>query len=159
MRIAGLKNDEYWMHQALAAAQVAEQIDEVPVGAVLVKDNELISSANNSPISSTDPSAHAELLAIRKASLKLNNYRLPGTTLYVTLEPCMMCAGAMLHARVERLVFGAYDEKTGVAGSCFDWLCDDKHLHKINVQGGVLKDQCSFLLQSFFKNKRQQSKQ
>ena len=142
------------MQRALEAAHKAAASDEVPVGAVLIKDNEIISAASNSPIGLKDPSAHAEILVLRKAAEKLNNYRLPNTTLYVTLEPCMMCAGAMLHARVERLVFGAFDPKTGVAGGCFDWLQDEKHLHKIKVQGGILQEDCSELLQSFFKQKR-----
>lgn len=154
MGVEAVHSDEYWMRQALDAALVAEINNEVPVGAILVKDDQLISSANNSPISLNDPCAHAEVLAIRSAALSLDNYRLPGTTLYVTLEPCMMCAGAMLHARIERLVFGAYDEKTGVAGSCFDWINDDKQLHKIEVQGGVLEEDCRLLLQNFFKQKR-----
>ena len=158
MGIAQSHSDEYWMRQALDAALVAEQSDEVPVGAVLVKDNQLISTASNSPISFSDPSAHAEVLAIRKAARSLSNYRLPGTTLYVTLEPCMMCAGALLHARVERLVFGAYDEKTGVAGSCFNWINDEKQLHKIKVSGGVLEGECRSLLQNFFQQKRLSAK-
>ena len=155
MGVASIQSDEYWMQQALAVAKHAQQQDEVPVGAVLVKDNEVIASASNSPISLNDPSAHAEVLVLRKAALQVQNYRLPNTTLYVTLEPCMMCAGAMLHARVERLVFGAYDHKTGVAGSCFNWLQDEKHLHKITVVGGVLEQQCADILQNFFKAKRQ----
>ena len=123
---------------ALDEARKAAERDEVPVGAVLVRNNELIAVSSNSPISLNDPSAHAEILALRAAAQKLNNYRLPGTTLYVTLEPCMMCAGALLHARVERLVFGAYDPKTGVAGGCFDWLQDEKHVHKIKgIEGRV----------------------
>ena len=142
------------MQYALEAARSAAAINEVPVGAALVKENELIVATSNSPISLNDPSAHAEILALRKAAKKLNNYRLPATTLYVTLEPCMMCAGAMLHARVEKLVFGAYDLKTGVAGGCFNWLQDEKHLHKIIIQGGVLQEECSTLLQDFFKKKR-----
>jgi tRNA(adenine34) deaminase len=158
MGIEQSNSDEHWMRLALEAALVAEKNNEVPVGAVLVKDNQLISTANNSPISLNDPCAHAEVLAIRKAGFSLNNYRLPGTTLYVTLEPCMMCAGAMLHARIERLVFGAYDEKTGVAGSCFDWINDEKQLHKIKVQGGVLENNCRVLLQNFFKQKRLSAK-
>ncbi len=142
------------MRQALDAAIVAEKNNEVPVGAILVKNNQLLSTGNNSPISLNDPSAHAEVLAIRNAALKMDNYRLPGTTLYVTLEPCMMCAGTMLHARIERLVFGAYDEKTGVAGSCFDWINNEKQLHKIKVQGGVLEKECRELLQNFFRQRR-----
>ena len=158
MGVEEAPSDEYWMRQALDAALVAEKNNEVPVGAILVKDNQLISTANNSPIRLNDPCAHAEVLAIRNGALNLDNYRLPGTTLYVTLEPCMMCAGAMLHARIERLVFGAYDEKTGVAGSCFDWINDERQLHKIKVQGGVLEDDCRLLLQNFFKQKRLSAK-
>jgi tRNA(adenine34) deaminase len=149
-----LSQDERWMREALHAAHEALNNDEVPVGAVLVRNNELIAVSGNSPISLNDPSAHAEILALRAAAQKLTNYRLPGTTLYVTLEPCMMCAGALLHARVERLVFGAYDPKTGVAGGCFDWLQDERHVHKINVHGGVLKQESGELLQDFFKSKR-----
>ena len=155
MGVASIQTDEHWMRHALAAAKQAQQLDEVPVGAVLVIDNELIASANNSPISLNDPTAHAEVCVLRKAAQQMNNYRLPGSTLYVTLEPCMMCAGAMLHARVNRLVFGAYDEKTGVAGGCFNWLQDEKHMHKVIVRGGVLQQECAQLLQSFFKSKRQ----
>lgn len=142
------------MSHALEAARKAEAIDEVPVGAVLVKQNEIVSTAHNSSISLNDPSAHAEILVLREAAKRINNYRLPNTTLYVTLEPCMMCAGAMLHARVERLVFGAFDPKTGVAGGCFNWLQNEKHLHKISIKSGVLQHECSELLQEFFKKKR-----
>tara|TARA_R110002049_G_scaffold182042_1_gene349735 strand:+ start:9551 stop:10030 length:480 start_codon:yes stop_codon:yes gene_type:complete len=154
MGVEEVFSDEFWMRQALDAAIVAEKNNEVPVGAILVKNNQLLSTGNNSPISLNDPSAHAEVLAIRNAALKMDNYRLPGTTLYVTLEPCMMCAGTMLHARIERLVFGAYDEKTGVAGSCFDWINNEKQLHKIKVQGGVLEKECRELLQNFFRQRR-----
>jgi len=147
------------MNLALEQAQQALPLDEVPVGAVLVVNNQLIASANNSPISQQDPTAHAEVLVIRHAARQLGNYRLPGSTLYVTLEPCMMCAGALLHARVERLVFGAYDEKTGAAGSRFDWLQDDRHLHKVKVDGGVLENECAELLQLFFRQKRAARKQ
>ena len=147
-------SDEYWMREALSVAIEAQCNDEVPVGAVLVKNNQLIASASNSPISSNDPSAHAEILVIRKAAQYKKNYRIPGTTLYVTLEPCMMCAGVMLHARIERLVFGAFDPKSGVAGSCFDWIQDQKHTHKIDVSGGVLESDCSEILKKFFQQKR-----
>ena len=155
MGIDHSQKDNYWMQQALVAAKRAQQLDEVPVGAVLVKNDELLATANNSPISLTDPTAHAEVLVLRKAAELINNYRLVGTTLYVTLEPCMMCAGAMLHARVERLVFGAYDEKTGVAGGCFDWIQDEMQLHKLSVTGGVLEQECAQLLKDFFRVKRQ----
>jgi tRNA(adenine34) deaminase len=145
------------MQHALKAAQHALTIDEVPVGAVIVKNDELISSANNMPIKHHDPSAHAEIVALRSAAQKLQNYRLVDTTIYVTLEPCMMCAGAMLHARVKRLVFGASDPKTGVAGGRFNWLADAKHTHKIEIVGGILQQDCSALLKSFFQQKRAQS--
>ena len=154
MGVTSIYTDEHWMQQALIAARQAHQADEVPVGAALVINDELVSRASNSPISHSDPTAHAEVLALRQAAQVMQNYRLPGSILYVTLEPCMMCAGAMLHARVERLVFGAYDEKTGAAGSCFNWLQDKKHLHKINVTGGVLEQECAELLKDFFKAKR-----
>ncbi len=144
------------MRQALAVAQQAEQLDEVPVGALIVCENKLLGSAYNQPISSNDPSAHAEMLAIRHAAQQQKNYRLSRATLYVTLEPCMMCAGAMLHARIERLVFGAYDFKTGVVGGCVDWLVHEKQQHKIRVQGGVLEEECSLLLKNFFARKRQE---
>ena len=114
------KTHEKWMALALEQARIAQMIDEVPVGAVLVQDDQLIASAHNQPISNNDPTAHAEIQLLRSAGKKLNNYRLPNTTLYVTLEPCTMCLGAMIHARVSRVVFGAYDEKTGVCGSCRD---------------------------------------
>lgn len=158
MGISSTQTDEHWMQHAISAAKDAQEIDEVPVGAVLVIDDQLIASAHNSPISTSDPTAHAEVQVLRKASSQQKNYRLPGSILYVTLEPCMMCAGAMLHARVERLVFGAYDEKTGVAGSRFNWLQDDKHLHKLTVTGGILQDECASLLSNFFKAKRTDSK-
>jgi len=112
--------DEKWMALAIEQAKLAEKINEVPVGAVLVQDNQLIASAHNQPISNNDPTAHAEIQLLRAAGKKLNNYRLPNTTLYVTLEPCTMCLGAMIHARISRIVFGAYDQKTGVCGSCQD---------------------------------------
>ncbi len=154
MGVGEIYSDEYWMREAFNAAKQAQINNEVPVGAVLVKDNKLIACANNSPISTNDPSAHAEMLVIRHAAQQLKNYRLPDTTLYVTLEPCMMCAGVMMHARIQRLVFGAFDLKTGVAGSCFDWIFDQKHTHKIDVCGGVLESDCSKLLQEFFQLKR-----
>ena len=142
------------MQQALATAKQASQNDEVPVGAVLVQDNQVIASASNCPINTNDPSAHAEIIVMRAAAQACGNYRLVDATLYVTLEPCMMCAGAMLHARIKRLVFGAYDLKTGVAGGCFDWLMHEKHTHRIIVQGGMLEEDCSALLKDFFLQKR-----
>ena len=142
------------MQHALKLARQAAATDEVPVGAVIVKDNQLIAEGWNHPIQLHDPSAHAEMIALRAAGLMLNNYRLLDTTLYVTLEPCVMCVGAMIHARVGRVVFGAYDAKTGAAGSMFDLLQSEKHNHKIDVLGGVLEIECRELLQNFFKKKR-----
>lgn len=156
MGVVAKYSDEHWMQVAVHAAQTAADNNEVPVGAVLVKNNEAIAIANNSPIARTDPTAHAEIIALREAAKIINNYRLIDTELFVTLEPCMMCAGAMLHARIKRLVFGASDPKTGVAGGCFDWLVHDKHTHKIAVTGGVMQEQCSALLTNFFKAKRAQ---
>ena len=152
-------NDERWMQHALNLARQAAAADEVPVGAVIVKNYQLISEGWNHPIQLHDPSAHAEMIALRHAGIKLNNYRLLDTTLYVTLEPCVMCVGAMIHARVGRVVFGAYDAKTGAAGSMFDLLQSEKHNHKVEVTGGVLEIQCREVLQDFFKRKRQQSDQ
>jgi len=146
--------DENWMALAIEQAKLAKKIDEVPVGAVLVQDENLIASAHNQPISTNDPTAHAEIQLLRKAGKKLNNYRLPNTTLYVTLEPCTMCLGAMIHARVSRIVFGAYDQKTGVCGSCQDLSTSECFNHIIAIEGGVLANDCKQLLQQFFKNRR-----
>jgi len=149
-----LLQDEKWMALAIKQALLAQAIDEVPVGAVLAQDNQLIASAHNQPISTNDPTAHAEIQLLRNAGQAVNNYRFPGTTLYVTLEPCTMCLGAMIHARITRVVFGAYDEKTGVCGSCQDLSTSDCFNHKIKLQGGVLANESKELLQQFFKNKR-----
>ena len=147
--------DEDWMRHALVLARKAWAQGEVPVGAVLIRDGAILSEGWNQPITLHDPSAHAEMLAMRAAGQVAGNYRLPGTTLYITLEPCLMCVGAMLHARVERVVFGAYDPKTGAAGSAFDLLQDSRHYHKVAaVQGGVLQEECAALLQAFFRERR-----
>jgi len=146
--------DEKWMVLAIEQAELAEKINEVPVGAVLVQNDQLIASAHNQPISNNDPTAHAEIQLLREAGKKLNNYRLPDTTLYVTLEPCTMCLGAMIHARISRVVFGAYDEKTGVCGSCQDLSTSKCFNHSIATDGGVLADECKQLLQKFFKKRR-----
>ena len=146
--------DEKWMALAIEQAKLAEQIEEVPVGAVLVQNDQLIASAHNQPITNHDPTAHAEIQLLRKAGEKLNNYRLPNTTLYVTLEPCTMCLGAMIHARVSRIVFGAYDQKTGVCGSCTDLSTSKCFNHTIAIEGGVLENDCKQLLQQFFKKRR-----
>ncbi|TNF34638.1 MAG: tRNA adenosine(34) deaminase TadA [Gammaproteobacteria bacterium] len=151
------KDDAYWMQKALELARKAESEDEVPVGAVVVKNNELIAVGWNHPIQAHDPSAHAEMMAIRNAGQVLNNYRLIDTTLYVTLEPCPMCVGAMIHARIKRLVFGAYDPKTGAAGSVFDLLQSEKHNHSVEVTAGVLEEECRAVLQNFFRQKRTKS--
>ena len=146
--------DEQFMHAALAEAKVAAQTDEVPVGAVVVRNGEIIGRGLNRPVQDCDPTAHAEIVAIRAAAASEKNYRLNDTTLYVTLEPCPMCVGAMLHARIGRLVFGAYDPKAGAAGSVLD-LSDDRRLnHRLEVNGGLLEDKCSELLQKFFAARR-----
>ena len=148
------KTHEKWMELAIQQARLAEKIDEVPVGAVLVKDDQLIAQAHNQPISNNDPTAHAEIQVLRKAGKNLENYRLPNTTLYVTLEPCTMCLGAMIHARVSRIVFGAYDKKTGVCGSCADLSSSECFNHSLIVEGGILAENCQSLLQDFFKKRR-----
>lgn len=148
-------SDPHWMQLALQLAARAEAEGEVPVGAVIVKDNQLIAEGWNHPIQSHDPSAHAEMMAMRAAGQILHNYRLIDTTLYVTLEPCSMCVGAMVHARIKRLVFGAYDAKTGAAGSALALIQSAVHNHSIEVTGGVMEDQCRLSLQSFFRNRRQ----
>ena len=152
-----LKQDEKWMLYAQRLAEKAQAQGEVPVGAVLVKNGEVIGEGWNQPITFSDPSAHAEIMALRAAGQALENYRLPDTTLYVTLEPCSMCAGAMLHARVGRVVFGAFDPKTGAAGSVYNTLQDERNLHKLLVDGGVLADECSEQLRSFFRAKRKKA--
>ncbi|QWE05967.1 tRNA adenosine(34) deaminase TadA [Polynucleobacter sp. JS-JIR-5-A7] len=146
--------DHQFMEQAIEQAQLAATANEVPVGAVLVRDGKVISRGFNQPISHHDPSAHAEMLALREAARVEANYRLPGTTLYVTLEPCAMCSGAILHARVERLVFGALDPKTGAAGSVLDVFSSKEINHQTSVEGGVMSEECGQLLRSFFKERR-----
>ena len=150
-------NDEIhhkWMSHALKLAKRSQDEGEVPVGAVMVKDDELIAEGWNRPIESHDPTAHAEIMALRAAGQILGNYRLPDTTLYVTLEPCTMCAGAMIHARVANLVYGASEHRTGVAGSVIDVFQQDFHFHKVAVTSGVMQDECSQLLKDFFKARR-----
>lgn len=149
-----MTEDIRWMAQALALAQQAELQDEVPVGAVIVRDDQIIGKGWNQPINSHDPTAHAEIIALRAACQHENNYRLPGATLYVTLEPCLMCAGALVHARIERVVFAASEPKTGAAGSCFDIFNNDKLNHRIICDSGVLADQSGELLRTFFRARR-----
>lgn len=150
--------DEYWMGQALLQAKEAAQRGEIPVGAVLVADDNLLAAAGNSPIGRRDPTAHAEILVMRSAALQLNNYRLPGTTLYVTLEPCLMCMGAMIHARVQRLVYGASDPKTGAAASVYHIGSDGCLNHGIDIRGGILAERCSDLLKGFFVSRRKEKR-
>ena len=142
------------MQQAIAAAKEAEALGEVPVGAVLVKNGEVIATGFNQPIGRHDPTAHAEIAALRAAAEALGNYRLPGCTLYVTLEPCVMCAGAMMHARLERVVFGAADPKTGACGSVLNLFAEEKLNHHTTVTQGVLAEECSSLLKTFFAERR-----
>lgn len=146
--------DEAWMEQALALARRAAECGEVPVGAVLVRDEEVIGEGWNRPIGCQDVSAHAEIGALRDAGARQGNYRFPGAVLYVTLEPCVMCAGAMVHARLARVVFGAFDPKTGAAGSRFDILGSPLHNHRLEVSGGVLAGPCGELLREFFRARR-----
>lgn len=146
--------DESFMREALVLARQAEAMGEVPVGAVLVKDGAVIGSGWNRPISANDPTAHAEIAALRAGAAALGNYRLTDTTLYVTLEPCAMCAGAMVHARVKRLVYGAADPKTGAAGSVFNLTRTELLNHRLEVEGGVLAEECGELLKGFFSRRR-----
>jgi tRNA(Arg) A34 adenosine deaminase TadA len=147
--------DAAFMQRAMAQARAAEAVDEVPVGAVLVgADGEILAEGHNLTISHSDPSAHAEMQVLREAGRKLGNYRLLDTTLYVTLEPCAMCAMALVHARVKRLVFAASDPKTGACGSVFDLLADARHNHKVIVEGGLLGEQAGTMLSAYFKAKR-----
>lgn len=147
-------NDEFFMREAISLAQAAECLGEVPVGAVVVRDGVIIGRGFNSPIGEHDPTAHAEIAAIRSAARSEENYRLPGATLYVTLEPCAMCAGAILHARISRVVYGARDPKTGVHGSVVDLFAVERLNHHASIEGGVLADECSRLLSDFFAERR-----
>jgi tRNA(adenine34) deaminase len=148
------EQDEAWMRHALRLAQRAESMGEVPIGAVLVKDNHCLAEGWNSPIASHDASAHAEINALREAGKRIENYRLIDTTLYVTLEPCVMCMGAIVHARVKRLVFGAYDRKRGAVCNALSLANADFLNHTVSWQGGVLEAECSELLREFFRLRR-----
>lgn len=149
-----MDEDEKWMKLALKEAKKAEDEGEVPVGAILVKDGLIIAKAHNQPISTNDATAHAEIQVMRTAGKKLKNYRLAETTLYVTLEPCAMCYGAIMHARIGQIVYGAYDSKTGVCGSCYDFRSLDCFKHQVSITGGILKKECSSILQNFFRLRR-----
>ncbi len=149
-----MDRDEEFMSLALAEAEKALLAGEVPVGAVVVRGGEVIASAHNGPVGLKDPSAHAEILALRRAAAAEGNYRLAGVTLYVTIEPCLMCAGALVHARVSRLVFGAPDPKGGAVISLYGVLQDGRLNHRVEVTGGVLREACSEILSRFFREKR-----
>ena len=146
--------DLFWMQHVFELAKRAADEGEVPVGAVLIKNNEVIGEGWNRPIASHDPSGHAEINAMRAASEKLANYRLVDATLYVTLEPCVMCAGAIIHARIKRLVYGATEPRTGAVESVFNVLTDERHNHKVEVTGGLLGGESASLLQDFFRARR-----
>lgn len=147
-------DDEKFMGLALDLAREAGAVGEVPVGALIVLDGEVVGRGFNQPIGRHDPTAHAEVMALRDAATRLGNYRLPGCTLYVTLEPCAMCAGAIMHARIERVVFGARDLKTGAAGSIIDLFAEPRLNHHATIVGGVLTEECGSLLSGFFSARR-----
>ena len=146
--------DAQYMEMALAEARRAGQAGEVPIGAVIVIDGAVVARAFNQPISANDPTAHAEMIALREAARSAGNYRLSAATLYCTLEPCMMCAGAMIHARIARLVFGALDPKAGSAGSIYNVLTDPRLNHRVDVLAGVRQTECAALLRDFFSSRR-----
>ena len=149
-------NDHYhYMREALKQAELAFCADEVPVGAVLVESTgRILAKEHNKPISLKDPTAHAEILVLRKGAKLLNNYRLTGTTLYVTIEPCVMCAGALVHARVKRVVFGATDLKSGACGSVFNIINDKRLNHRIEIVKGIMEPECRAIIQDFFRQRR-----
>ena len=153
-----MTTDEKWMQRAFELAKKAEAQDEVPVGAVIVQKDKIIGEGWNQPISSDDPTAHAEIMALRDAGNKIGNYRLPNATIYVTLEPCTMCAGAIIHARLSKLVYAVDDPKTGACGSVFNLLQTEELNHIVEIEKGVMEDESRFLIQSFFKNKRAKQK-
>jgi tRNA(adenine34) deaminase len=146
--------DQHFMRRALELARAAEEHGEVPVGAVLVREGEIVAEGWNRPISTCDPTAHAEIVALRAGARAVHGYRLTGTTLYVTLEPCAMCAGAIVHARVSRVVFGATDPRAGAAGSVFNVLQNPALNHRVDCAGGVLADECGSTLRRFFLARR-----
>lgn len=155
-----MADDIFYMRLAMAQARLAASLNEIPVGAVIVdSEGAVIAQGCNRTLTNNDPSAHAEMLALRQAGKLLSRYRLNDLTLYVTLEPCIMCVGALIHSRVKRVVFGAYDGKTGACGSMFNLLCDKRHNHRIEVEGGVLYSECAHMLQSFFRERRRLLKQ
>lgn len=149
------KTDEIWMWRAIGMARVAEKLGEVPVGAVIIDaDGRILTAASNVTIKNNDPTAHAEIVALRTAGIRRGNYRLTGTTVYTTIEPCVMCAGALVNARVKRVVFGAHDERFGAVETHFGICSSDVLNHRIEVTAGVLADECRQLMQDFFKKRR-----
>lgn len=149
---------ERWMAEAIALARAAQMRGEVPVGAIVVSEGAIIGRGGNAPIASNDPTAHAEITALREAARALGDYRLPGCELYVTIEPCAMCAGAIMHARIRRLVFGAHDRKTGACGSVVDLFAERRLNHHTLVTGGVAAEACAALLSDFFAARRQDAR-
>jgi tRNA(adenine34) deaminase len=150
-------SDEFFMREAMSLARAAECLGEVPVGAVVVLNGAIVGRGFNSPIGESDPTAHAEIAALRDAARVLGNYRLPGCELFVTLEPCAMCAGAIMHARISRVIYGARDAKTGVHGSVVDLFGVERLNHHATIEGGVLADECSAMLSAFFAGRRKKS--
>lgn len=153
-----MNDDEFWMRRALALARQAAESGEVPVGAVAVVSGRAVGEAYNQPITQQDPSAHAEVLALRQAAKTLQNYRLPEVTLYVTIEPCTMCFGALMHARITRLVYGAQEPRAGVCESQLELPNERFYNHRLVVQGGVLREECAEQITSFFAQRRQSKK-
>ena len=149
-----MKSDEEWMQHAFQLAKKSEEHNEVPVGAIVVYRNEIIGEGWNHPISSNNPTAHAEIMALKKAGKKIGNYRLLDSTMYVTLEPCVMCAGAMVHARIAKLVYAVDDQKTGACGSVFNMIQAEELNHNTEIKKGVLEKECQALIKNFFKEKR-----
>ncbi|WP_187671409.1 tRNA adenosine(34) deaminase TadA [Zestomonas carbonaria] len=154
IQVIDRSRDEHFMREALALAREGAELGEVPVGAVLVQDGQVVGRGFNCPISRRDPSAHAEMVAIRAAAAALDNYRLPGSTLYVTLEPCSMCAGLIVHSRIQRVVYGATEPKAGVAVSRGQFFEQAFLNHRVLVEGGVLAEECGAILSAFFKARR-----
>lgn len=151
--------DARYMREALELAREGGAAGEVPVGAVVVLQGEIVGRGYNQPVSSHDPTAHAEVVALRDAAARLGNYRLPGSTLYVTMEPCVMCAGAILHARIARVVYGAREYKTGAHGSIVDIFAESRLNHHCDIAGGVLADECAAAISGFFESRRQQKRE
>jgi tRNA(adenine34) deaminase len=152
------EQDEFWMRRAIELASQAEVLGEVPVGAVIVSNDEVIGEGFNQPITANDPTAHAEIVALRDAAKKINNYRLVGANLYVTLEPCTMCVGALIHARIQRLIFATTEPKSGAVVSRSQLLSADYFNHKIEVTSGVLAQECQHQLSGFFQKRREEKK-